>query len=249
MNILIINGSPRGEGSNSLRLARAFADGICAREESVGQTATVELIEVGKLDIKPCLGCFSCWNRTPGECCIRDDMRGVLEKLLWADVTVWSFPLYYFGVPGALKNLIDRQLPTSLPFMSGEESGGHPSRFDRSGKRTVAVSTCGFYTAKGNYDGVTAMLDRMFGKGGYTALFCGQGELFRVKELAWRTDEYLAFVRRAGEEFASGGISEGTWQKLREDLFPREAFEAMANGSHGIAKTGEKEDEELHGKN
>ena len=42
----------------------------------------------------------------------------------------------YFGLPGQLKNLIDRQLPMTLPFMNaGTESGGHPSRYDMSEKR------------------------------------------------------------------------------------------------------------------
>ena len=173
-------------------------------------------------------------------------MRAVIEKILWADVIIWSFPLYYFGLPGQLKNLIDRQLPMSLPFMSTEtESGGHPSRYDMSGKRTVVVSTCGFYTAKGNYGCVTSLFDRLCGKGGYTAIFCGQGELFRVKELADRTDEYLSWVRKAGEEFASGEISGETRDKLDRNLFPRDVFEAMADASWGVGESGEKEDPSL----
>ena len=196
MNILVINGSPKGEKSNTYRLTRAFLEGITAREESSGnQIPKIETLEISKLNIKPCLGCFTCWNKTPGECCIHDDMRTVIERLLWADLTVWSFPLYYFGLPGQLKNLIDRQLPMTLPFMNAEtESGGHPSRYDMSGKKTVLISTCGFYTAKGNYDCVTAMFDRICGKNGYTAIFCGQGELFRVQELASRTNEYLSYI-------------------------------------------------------
>ena len=247
MNILVINGSPKGEKSNTYRLTKAFLDGMSAREERNGDPLPkIETLETGKLTIRPCLGCFSCWNKTPGECCIRDDMRMVIEKLLWADVTVWSFPLYYFGLPGQLKNLIDRQLPMTLPFMNAEtESGGHPSRYDMRGKKTVLISTCGFYTAKGNYDCVTAMFDRFYGHDGYTALFCGQGELFRVKELAARTDEYLSQVRRAGEEYVSGGIKSSTWGKLKEDLYPRDVFEAMADASWGIGKTGEKEDDSL----
>ena len=59
-------------------------------------------------------------------------MRGLLS----ANLVIWSFPLYYYSVPGLLKNLIDRQLPMSLPFMcesrDGNGSGGHPSRYDRS---------------------------------------------------------------------------------------------------------------------
>ena len=247
MRILTINGSPKGERSNTWRLTSAFLQGITAQEEGAhGQAPAIETLSAGALDIKPCRGCFSCWSKTPGKCCIRDDMQGVIEKILWADVVIWSFPLYYFGLPGPLKNLIDRQLPMSLPFMSAEaENGGHPSRYDMSGTRTVVISTCGFYTAKGNYGGVTDLFDRLCGKGSYTALFCGQGELFRVKELAERTDEYLSWVRKAGEEFARDGIREETRSKLDQNLFPRDIFEAMADASWGVDKSGEKEDPSL----
>lgn len=247
MNILAINGSPKGKRSNTWRLTSAFLDGIIAWEENGRKQApAIETLNVNALDIKPCLGCFSCWSKTPGMCCIHDDMQAVIEKVLWADVVIWSFPLYYFGLPGQLKNLIDRQLPMSLPFMSAEtESGGHPSRYDMSGKRTVVVSTCGFYTAKGNYDCVTSLFDRLCGKDGYAAIFCGQGELFRVKELADRTNEYLSWVRKAGEEFASGEISGETRDELDRNLFLRDVFEAMADASWGVGESGEKEDPSL----
>lgn len=247
MKILAINGSPKGKRSNTWRLTSAFLEGITVKEESSGSSPTeIETLNIGSLNIKPCLGCFSCWSKTSGECCIRDDMQGVINKILWADVVVWSFPLYYFGLPGQLKTLIDRQLPMSLPFMSTEtESGGHPSRYDMSGKRTVVISTCGFYTAQGNYDCVTNLYDRLCGKGGYTAIFCGQGELFRVKELSERTDEYLSWVKKAGQEFASGGITGETRGKLDRNLFPRDVFEAMADASWGVGESGEKEDPSL----
>lgn len=238
MKVLVINGSPKGKRSNTLRLTNAFLEGVGERE--------VRECSVSQMRIKPCLGCFSCWSKTPGKCCIQDDMSDVIENMLWADVILWSFPLYYFSVPGGLKNLIDRQLPMTMPFMSAEsESGGHPSRYDMSGKRHVIISTCGFYTAKGNYDGVTAIFDRLCGKGNYTSIFCGQGELFRVKELSQRTDEYLAYVKEAGREFVTGGISRETGKKLEALLYPREVFEAMADASWGIEKAGEPSDEVL----
>lgn len=241
MNILLINGSPKGSRSNTLRLSNAFIDGIKGSAD-----VDVREVHVNKLDIKPCLGCFSCWNKTPGKCCIRDEMSDVIENMLWADVILWSFPLYYFSVPGPLKNLMDRQLPMALPFMTqGSESGGHPARYDMSGKRHVVISTCGFYTAKGNYEGVNAIFDHLCGRGNYTAIYCGQGELFRVSELHERTDEYLSFVKDAGREFASGGISRETTGKLEQLLFPRGVFEAMADASWGVEKTGEKSDETL----
>lgn len=236
MNILVINGSPKGEKSNTYQLTSAFLRGIKQKADDV----QIRECAVCRMDIKPCLGCFSCWNRTPGKCCIEDDMAQVIQDLLWADITIWSFPLYYFTVPGALKNLIDRQLPMNLPFMEEQEgqvgNGGHPSRYDMSGKRTVVISTCGFYTAEGNYDGVCSLFDHHCGPGNYTTIFCGQGELFRVPELSAVTGDYLSCVEQAGAEYIVGGISEKSRERLSQLLLPRDTFEACADASWGIAK-------------
>lgn len=246
MKVLAINGSPKGERSNTWQLTKTFLVGM----GDGGEALEVRELAVDQLDIRPCLGCFSCWDKTPGQCCIRDDMPQVLEALLWADVTIWSFPLYYYSVPGPLKNLIDRQLPMVLPFMSpdgGETgSGSHPTRYDMSDKRTVVISTCGFYTAQGNYDGVRSLFDHECGKDNYTAIFCGQGELFRIPEVRQRTQEYLGYVRQAGREYMAGGVAPETKEKLDQLLFPRETFERWADDSWGVdAKTGEKESDTL----
>lgn len=250
MNILVINGSPKGDRSNSLKLTAAFLDGIkdsldSGNSSPSGVKTVIRRLDVQKLSIASCLGCFSCWNKTPGKCVIEDDMNAVIKELLWADLTIWSFPLYYFGLPGKLKMLMDRQLPMALPFMTKDAtSGGHPSRYDRSGKKTVLISTCGFYTAEGNYNAVRAQFDRLCGSGGYTAIFCGEGELFSVPTLKERTDQYLYYVRTAGREYVSGGISPGTREKLSELLYPRDVYERMADASWGIDDKGAKKEEE-----
>lgn len=242
MNILVINGSPKAKKSNTYRLTAAFLEGIRHAESE----PEIRELHVSRMDIKSCLGCFACWNKTPGTCCIRDDMSEAIGNMLWADLIVWSFPLYYFSVPGGLKNLIDRQLPMVMPFMERDaQNGSHPTRYDVSGKRHVVISTCGFYTAEGNYDGVNAMFDHLCGAGQYTAIYCGQGELFRVKELSARTDEYLSHVCKVGAEFCSGGITNQTRDALNQLLYPREVFETMADASWGVEKTGEKSDETL----
>ena len=223
MKILLINGSPKGKRSNTYKLAQAFKEGISEKT-----AIEYEEICVKDKEIKTCSGCFSCWNKTPGKCVVNDDMEEILEKILWADTVIWSFGLYYFNVPGKLKMLIDRQLPLSMPFMvKDSESGGHSSRYDMSGKRNVVISTCGFYTAKGNYDSVDDMFSHFCGKDGYDKIYCGQGELFRVPELKGRTEEYLNDVRCAGREFAQGKISAETSKRLEALLFPKEVFESM----------------------
>lgn len=251
MKILLINGSPKGKRSNSLKLAYSFIEGFkngCTDDE---ESISIDELHVASMNIAACKGCFACWQKTPGICCIKDDMQKVIGKLIDADLILWSFPLYYFNVPGILKNLIDRQLPMSLPFMSSKEngygSGSHDSRYDMESKRHVLISTCGFYSAVGNYDSVLRMFDHFLGKGNYTTIFCGQGELFRVKELSARTDEYLSTVKCAGSEYAmTGTISEETDAILHTLLYPRDVFEKMADASWGISKTtGEKEPDDL----
>lgn len=251
MNVLLINGSPKGKNSNSLKLAYSFIEGLKSEYANNGKEISIEELHVASMNIDVCKGCFTCWKKTPGICCIKDDMQTVIGKQLKADIILWSFPLYYFNVPGILKNLIDRQLPMSLPFMSSREdgygSGSHDSRYNMEGKRHVLISTCGFYSAKGNYDSVLRMFDHFLGKGNYETVFCGQGELFRVKELSARTEEYLDAVKVAGAEYAETGmISAKTDAVLRTLLYPRDVFEKMADASWGINRTtGEKEPEDL----
>lgn len=242
MNILVINGSPKGETSNTMKLTNAFLEGM-------GE-ADVRTITVAKSKISGCRGCFCCWNKTPGKCVIADDMQYVIDSELWADVIIWSFPLYYFSVPGGLKNLIDRQLPMVLPFMTertdGTGSGSHPARFDMSGKRHVVISTCGFYSAEKNYDSIKLLFDHMCGQDKCDFITCGQGELFRVPELKSRTNEYLEVVKMAGAEYAEGTISNSTREALSELLYEKEVFEKMADASWGISEDGEgKADETL----
>lgn len=232
MKVLVINGSPKNERSNTMCLTLAFLDGTGWLD--------AEIIEVSKANIKSCLGCFACWSKTPGKCVINDGMSEIFHKIISADVIVWSFPLYYFSVPGGLKNLIDRQLPLNLPFMAkGNESGGHPKRYDLMHQKHVVISTCGFWTAKGNYDSIISMFNHFCGKGNYSTIFCGQGELFSVPELKGHTDAYLEVVRRAGAEYATGAIGSETQSKLAEPLYPRDVFEKMADASWGISKNGE----------
>ena len=51
MKVLVINGSPRGEKSNSLRLAEAFLKGL-------GETET-RYFHVAQKQIAACRGCFN----------------------------------------------------------------------------------------------------------------------------------------------------------------------------------------------
>ncbi len=102
VKILGINGSPRPYGNTfqALRLA------LRAAELEGGE---VELVNLYEYDIKPCMGCVSdnvmaCTYPCP----IDDDMVKLYPKIIAADSLIISSPIYWFGVSGQLKNLIDR---------------------------------------------------------------------------------------------------------------------------------------------
>ena len=100
--VLILSASPR-KGGNSDLLCDQFAKGA---EEAGHQ---VEKIRVQEKKIAPCLACYGC--RNTGVCVQKDDMAGILDKLVKADVLVLASPVYFYSMDGQLKTLIDRTLP------------------------------------------------------------------------------------------------------------------------------------------
>jgi len=234
MRILILNGSPRSGASNTMKLTMAFLQGLQSFQNVVKHET--ETIEINKVNIEPCRGCFCCWEKTPGKCCITDDMAELFQKYINAELVIWSFPLYYFGLPSKLKAFMDRLLPINLPYITelASDKARHPARYDLSTQRHIIISTCGFFTIENNYDALIKQFDIMF-KDRYTKILCPQGETFKRPELKERTDEYLELVKQAGAEyFFTGRFSEDTTKQLAVPLFQTDAFLKMANANWQI---------------
>lgn len=230
MKIMVINGSPKGESSNTMKLTRAFLEGLTLQNEN-----SVETIHLNRVDIGHCLGCFNCWTNTPGECVIKDDMPKLFENYITADLIIWSFPLYTYGMPSKVKAFLDRLLPYTLPLITlinGRAT--HPPRYDLSYQRHILFSTCGFCSIEGNYDALIKQLDILFGER-LTKIICAEGELFSVPQLGQKCRQYLNYVKTAGEEYAiNKTITDETRTKLNELLYPAENFIDMANASWNI---------------
>jgi len=136
--VLVISGSPRGNRGYTQTLLSSVIDGM----ESQG--AEVETIILSRQNIKECTGCWSCWMRTEGECIFKDDMADLAVKLQEADVIIYAFPVYVDGVPGIVKNFLDRQTQNMHPYMiPGISRTRHPRRVSKE-QYYVVFSTCGF---------------------------------------------------------------------------------------------------------
>ena len=141
MRILVLNGSPKKK-SDTFRLTDAFLKGL----NRVGEHE-VYIVNVIDKKIAPCHGCFSCWQLEDGHCVIPDDQNAILDVYREADVIIWSFPLYCYGMPSHLKAVLDRTIPLVKMKMVQQPDGTvrHEALVDFSRIHTVVI--CGWFEA------------------------------------------------------------------------------------------------------
>lgn len=225
MRILILNGSPKGEASDTLHLTRAFVAGMNEAGEN-----EVRLIHVIDRHIEYCRGCFSC-KREGGICGWHDDMEEILAEILDSELIIWSFPLYCYGMPAPLKALIDRTMPLSTMAMRRVgDRYEHESRHDFSAMRYVMICGCGFPGSRNNFEGAVTQFRLMFGEEKSTILTVPESPMFNAPEAEPVTRPFLAVVRQAGREYGeSKAITVATRQRLAIPMIPPEEYEKICN--------------------
>lgn len=100
MNILIIHGSPRrGNTWNIVNRVR----------EKINEKIDVdyEIIELSKMKIPMCTGCFNCILKSEEKCPHYESIKYINNKIDWCDAMIITSPVYSLQVSGQLKNFID----------------------------------------------------------------------------------------------------------------------------------------------
>ncbi len=69
-----------------------------------------------KEDIKPCIGCFNCWIKTPGKCIMKDITASINKDFINSDLVIYVTPLVYGSYSPAIKRTLDHLVPILLPF-------------------------------------------------------------------------------------------------------------------------------------
>jgi len=140
MKVLALNSSPRSDKeSYTAMMLNLLVEGM--REAG----ADVEVVNLRKKKIKYCIGCFTCWTKTPGKCVHKDDMSNELfPKWLACDMAIYATPLYYHTINAAMSTFMERTLPAALPFFEEGADGKtfHPLRYKI--PPSVLLTVCGF---------------------------------------------------------------------------------------------------------
>ena len=226
MKILVLNGSPKRDKSDTMHITRAFLDGM----RDAGQQ-DVHVIDVIERRIEYCTGCFAC-KMNGGTCIHNDDMRAILDEILESDLLLFSFPLYCYGMPAPLKALLDRTMPlSSMAMRKAGDRYEHVGQADFSRLKYMMICGCGFPNSKHNFEPAVAQFKLCF-PGNRTIITIPESPMFSAPEAAIVTEPRLDLVRQAGKQYAeTGRIDEALLSEIGSPMIPEEQYAAIVNGS------------------
>ena len=227
MKVLALNSSPRSGGRSMTELMLThLVDGM--RD---GGTE-VEVVNLREKTVKNCIGCFTCWTKTPGVCVHRDDMTNDLfPKWLESDLVIYGTPLYNYSMNATLKAFIERTLPAAEPFFEIHEGRiYHPVR----GKcpPIVILSVSGM-PDEGHFSALSAHVKYQLGSPGrrlVAEIYRPAAETMMNPFLKEKAHDILDATKQAGRELVeSMNISPETMARITQPLVDAPLFAKMTN--------------------
>ncbi len=225
MKILVLNGSPKREASDTMHITRAFLEGMKEKEPQ-----QINIINVIDRHIEYCTGCFNCMHNG-GKCVHNDDMKDILNEILESDLLIFNYPLYCYGMPAPLKALIDRILPLSnMRMQKVGERYEHESQAEISHAGYVMICGCGFPNSKQNFEPAVAQFKLLF-PSNHTIITIPESPMFSVPSADVVTVPRLDLVKTAGRQFAEKGTVEAELlSEICSPMIPEEEYARIVNG-------------------
>ena len=116
MKVLLLNGSPHEKGCTYTALME-----MAGQFQKRG--VETELFWIGNGPVRGCIDCKSCWGK--GRCVFDDDcVNRLIEKITACDGRVIGTPVYFGGIAGGLKCVLDRVFYDAKRLLSGKPAAG-----------------------------------------------------------------------------------------------------------------------------
>jgi len=224
VKVLALNSSPRIKGQSKTEI---MLSSLVAGMEEAG--AQVEVVHLRTKTVKNCIGCYTCWTKTPGRCIHRDDMADELfPKFLDADIAVLATPLYHFTMNAAMKAFIERTLPVLEPYLRHKgQTTHHPLR----GKHPamVVLSVAGF-PEMSVFDHLSSHLRFMYGRGLIGEIYRPAAEAMVLGPYKKAREDILSAVTEAGAALVKTMKIPGeTLERITQPLGDKEVMAGAAN--------------------
>ncbi|MFX1567580.1 MAG: flavodoxin family protein [Promethearchaeota archaeon] len=118
MKVLLLNGTLKKDSD----IDELYSSILEELEKKGFETESIILRETS---VAACQGCFDCWVKSPGECRTDDYGREIAKKMVQSDLIVHFTPITFGGYSSELKKVIDRFIPTILPFFLKRDGETH----------------------------------------------------------------------------------------------------------------------------
>lgn len=224
MKILALNSSPRMDSHSKTKLL------LCALTEGMSRAGgNVERVDLRRKNIQPCIGCFTCWTRTPGACVQKDDMSNELfAKWMDAELIVYATPVYHWTINALMKTFIERTLPGTEPFFVKDgERWKHPLR--HKDHRYVALAVAAFPEDE-VFSQVSSYFRFVFGEQLVAEIYRSTSEMIVQPSYRGMLDDILNATERAGEELVrSLAVTPETRARIMQPVGDFESFAQVGN--------------------
>ncbi|MBI4764713.1 MAG: NAD(P)H-dependent oxidoreductase [Deltaproteobacteria bacterium] len=220
MKVLALNSSARvGDVSKTEIMLDCLVQGM--REAG----AEVEVINLQKRKIRYCIGCFTCWTKTPGLCIHKDDMtKEIFPKFLDSDLCVLATPLYHYTINALMKTFIERTLPALQPFFEKRDGvTKHPRRHE---VPLIAVISVAGFPEENVFDQLKSYVNFLFRDRLAAEIYRSSAEMLRTESTFPKIKDILEATVQGGKELVEFKmISPETLERIKK---PITDFEKMA---------------------
>lgn len=192
-----------------------------------------------KMNIKPCTSCWSCWiGKNKGECAQKDDFALIYDVYKRCDYFIIAAPVYIFGFPATVKNVLDRFFVNmeSSQILMDDGIANHPQRYSPKAKG-ILVSSCGFPDME-NFK----LMSQHFKKFLKHIGLAWAGEILvpsaGAASVPHLFDETLKSIEKAGAELSDGLISNDIMHAISDVPISKKDYMDMVNASFRGGITG-----------
>lgn len=218
MRLLILQGSSRRDKGITAMVVDRFVKGMREADPSI----ETHIEYLADKNIGNCKGCLSCWTKTPGACCIKDDMEGILEEYIGSDIIISATPIYIDSMSSHVKKVWERLLPVMEPYFECDGSGVKHKIRGRKPKALFVISTCAMPELK-HFDALIQTFRQIAHN--FDMKFLGQllrpesHSLTYVKKYGDKINDVLNGIEKSGEELMGNlSISGETLLKAQQSI-------------------------------
>ncbi len=224
MKVLALNSSAR---TGDVSKTEIMLDSLVGGMREAG--ADVELVNLRKIKMQYCIGCFTCWTKTPGTCIHRDDMsKELYPRFLKCDLCVLATPLFHFTVNAQMKTFIERTLPIAQPFFV-EKNGvtAHPLRQD---PPPVAVLSVAGFPELSVFDQLSSYVNYLYKDRLVAEIYRPSSEMLRMSAVDKAVEDIIEATVQGGRELVESlKISPETLERIQRPMTTFEKFAPLGN--------------------